>query len=61
MIKDKLNALKESHVPKPQLDLDKKIRADEIALQQQRYLIESVIDTYKKTKKQDSNRAVRQL
>jgi len=54
-------ALKHSHISKPQLDLDKKIRADEIALQQQRYLIESVIDTYKKAKKQDSSRAAKQL
>jgi hypothetical protein len=61
LIKDKLLALKHSHISKPQLDLDKKIRADEIALQQQRYLIESVIDTYKKAKKQDSSRAAKQL
>ena len=56
-----LLALKKTHVSKGQVDLDKQIRADEIALQQQRYLIESVIETYKKTKKQDLSRATKQL
>ncbi len=61
IIKEKILALKKTHVAKAQVDLDKQIRADEIALQQQRYLIESVIETYKKTKKQDLSRATKQL
>lgn len=50
MIKQKLEALS-NDVKKSKKDLDAKLAQDKIALNQQRYLIETVLEKYEASKK----------
>ena len=51
IINKKLQLLKKEHIPRPIADLDLKLEQDEIALKQQTFLIDTVLQKIQNNKK----------
>ena len=61
MIRKKLTAMTKEHIPKGRADLDTKLKADELALKQQTFLIDTVLEKIQKNKKQTTEYAMKNL